>query len=358
MQVQVWPLAASEVPLGTKPVTAVYGPALGGFIQNPLTSRDQGLPVVENLYVNPVGPATPFVTGETFMLSPGQTWQVPAQFEGDVSVTAASSHHRFSGVVIQSPTDFHRSKMYEQGLVFPPPGPVTLQDTIPSYLYQQYSDDDDLQAFVDAYNYMARQYILWMSNINLAVYTSDKIQGALLDWVAEGLYGMQRGALSTGHGRTIGPFNTYMMNELTLNTLKKFGPADYSVTSDDIFKRIMTWHIYKGDGKVFNVRWLKRRIMRFLTGEDGTAGETDQTYPVSITWGTDCNVNINLQPGRRRFTTGMLFNVATMNSLPLNDFQSSLVQFPVSPQAPLLKAAIDAGVLELPFQFHFTVNIA
>ena len=28
----------------------------------------------------------------------------------------------------------------------------------------------------------------------------------------------------------------------------------------------MTWHLYKGDGKTFNTRWLKRRVMRFLTG--------------------------------------------------------------------------------------------
>jgi len=357
-EVQVWPLAVSEVPLGTKPITVIYGPCLGGFIQNPATARDQGLASVENLYVDPVFAATPFESATCFVLTPGQTWQVPANFAGDLSVTAASSHHRFSGVVMQPPQGFYRSAEYDAGLVFPPPGPVTTQNTIPSYLYQQYSDDDDLQAFVDAYNTMAQEYIAWMANINLAVYSASHISGALLDWVAQGLYGITRGALSTGHGKTIGPLNTYMLNTLELNTLHNIPPADYSMTTDDVFKRIITWHLYKGDCKQFDIRWLKRRIMRFLTGENGIGGQTDTTYPVSITFGTGNQVNINLQPNRRRFITGQILNSPTLNTLPLNDYEAVLTQFPVSPMAPIFKAAIDAGVLELPFQFRFIVNIS
>jgi hypothetical protein len=139
--------------------------------------------------------------------------------------------------------------------------------------------------------------------------------------------------------------------------LRNIPPADYSMTSDDIFKRIMTWHIDKGDGKVFDIRWLKRRIMQFLTGINGTEGQTDETYPVSITFGAGNQVNINLQPNRIRFIKGALLGTFLMNSVPLNDYESSLTQFPVSPQAPILKAALDAGVLEVPFQFKFVVNI-
>jgi hypothetical protein len=367
MEVQIWPLAISQVPFGNRPVTAIYGPCLGGFIQNPATARDQGLAQVENLYVDPVNPATTFASVTCVVIAPGQSYQVPVNFGGDLSVTAASSHHRFSGLVIQAPTDFHRSDAYAKGLVFPPPGPVTVQQTIPSYLYQQYSDDDDLQAFVNAYNTMAQNYVSWMSNINLAVYTGDNISGALLDWVAEGLYGIRRGALSTGHGRTVGPLNTYMMNTLALNTLHNIPPSDYSMTSDDIFKRIITWHFDKGDGKYFDIRWLKRRVERFLTGTDGTQGATnavppmfapDVTYPVSVTFGIGNTVNINLQPNRRTFVKGAVLGTFLMNSVPLNDYEGTLTQFPVSPYAPILKAAIAAGVLELPFQFQFIVNIS
>jgi hypothetical protein len=357
-EIQIWPLAISEVPVASKPVTVLYGPCLGGFIQNPASARDQGLAIVEALFVNMSGPATPFVTGTTFAVQPGQIWQVPFNFAGDLSVTAASSHHRFAGIVMQPQTVFSRSEAFEEGLVFPPAGPVTLQRTIPSYLYQQYNDDDDLQAFVNAYNTMTQQYALWMSNINLAVYTGDNISGALLDWVAEGLYGIKRGALSTGHGRTVGPFNTYAFNTTVLNVLKNIPPTDYSLTNDDIFKRIMTWHIDKGDGKVFDIRWLKRRVQQFLTGTNGSEGQTDTTYPVSVTFGAGNQVNINLQPNRRRFVRGALLGTFLMNSVPLNDFESSLTQVPVSPYAPILKAAIAAGVLELPFQFTFVVNIS
>lgn len=37
-----------------------------------------------------------------------------------------------------------------------------LEDIIKSYLYTQYNDDDDLQAFVSAYNSMAQEIYAWM----------------------------------------------------------------------------------------------------------------------------------------------------------------------------------------------------
>jgi hypothetical protein len=361
-QVQLWPTAVSQVRVGGQPITAIYGPCLGGIITNPRTSAEQGVPALEPLYLNPLGPALAIASGSTIALQPGQSYTVPLNFGGDISVTAATAGHRFSGVVFQPSTDFHRSDFYDAGFTFPPPGPVTLQRTIPSYLYQQYTDDDDLQAFVAAYNAMTQSYLSWMSNINLAVYTGDQIGGDLLDWVAEGLYGITRNALSLGHGKTVGPLNTYMFNTLPLNVLRNIPPNDYFLTDDDTFKRIMTWHIFKGDGKVFDVRWLKRRVMRFLTGVDGGPGDTgvlgpDETYPVSVTFGAGGVVNINLQPQRRRFVSGAIFNGFAMNTMTFAQFNSTVQQFPVSPKAPILKSAIEAGVLELPFQFQFTVNI-
>jgi hypothetical protein len=132
-------------------------------------------------------------------------------------------------------------------------------------------------------------------------------------------------------------------------------------TTDDIFRRIITWHFWKGDGKVFDVRWLKRRVMRFLTGVDGTAGDTDMTYPVSITFGADCEVNINLSSTRRVVLGGAIFNAFQMNAfspmIPFNGLQTEEIIFPVSPLAPLFKSAVDTGVLELPFQYRFIVNV-
>jgi hypothetical protein len=45
-----------------------------------------------------------------------------------------------------------------------------LEDIIKSYLYTQYNDDDDLQAFVTAYNTMAQEIYSWMINANLPIF--------------------------------------------------------------------------------------------------------------------------------------------------------------------------------------------
>ena len=41
--------------------------------------------------------------------------------------------------------------------------PAYLAKAIPSYLYVQYNDDDDLQAFVQAYNELAQEIITWLN---------------------------------------------------------------------------------------------------------------------------------------------------------------------------------------------------
>ncbi len=136
---------------------------------------------------------------------------------------------------------------------FPPTGPVGMTKIIPSYLYQEYTDDDDLQAFVDAYNGLAQNVLDTLNDLNLPIYTQPIIAGALLDWVALGLYGMARPPLSSQKQDVIGPLNTYVLNGLPFNTLKVLSQAVIVTTTDDIFKRILTWHLFKGDGKVLNV---------------------------------------------------------------------------------------------------------
>ena len=56
---------------------------------------------------------------------------------------------------------------------FPPSGPTTQTQLLPSYIYQEYSDDDDLQAFAASYNSLAQQYINTLNSLNLPIYTSD-----------------------------------------------------------------------------------------------------------------------------------------------------------------------------------------
>ena len=246
-----------------------------------------------------------------------------------------------------------------QSGTFPPPGPTTLTAPIPSYLYQQYADDPDLQAFVSAYNTLAQIYVTWFANVVLAAYTNPVIAGPLLDWVAQGIYGFLRPTLSSGKFTSKGPFNTYALNTWPLDKIKIIGPKNVAVTTDDIFKRIMTWNFYKGDGNRFNIRWLKRRIMRFLIGTNGTAPNIDQTYIVSVTFGTGNLVSIRISSGSRKITGGALYNRMRFNQrgVPFNGLLTTFIPGPSPlPNESVLKEAIQAGVLQLPFQYQFLIT--
>lgn len=247
-----------------------------------------------------------------------------------------------------------------QSGTFPPSGPTTLTEVIPSYVYKQFDDDDDVQAFVRSYNELAQVYATWFATVALPVYTGAAISGALLDWVAAGIYGQLRPRLSSGRFRAEGPYNTYAFNTWPFNKLRIIGPSDVAVTTDDIFKRIITWNFYKGDGDTFNVRWLKRRIMRFLTGADGTAPNVPQTYPISVTIGNNI-VSIRVSGGSRRVLSGALFNRHRFNQR-LITFDALITEFVPGPDPlpneSVLKEAIEAGVLQLPFQYRFIVTVS
>jgi hypothetical protein len=256
---------------------------------------------------------------------------------------------------------------------------VVVTKIIPSYLYQQFSDDDDLQAFVDAYNTLAQRYLDFFISLGLPIYTD--LSGPLLDWVALGLYGIARPVLPFGTSQGIGPFNTYGFNEYTFDTYKlqdEFftgGIGEFIIgvtpiggyrtggsqtdfnTTDDTFKRVIAWHFYKGDGKVFNIRWLKRRVMRFLNGVNGIPFNVDQTYRISVTFGVGNQVNIRIINGTSTLIGSTTFNNFAFNDAAFDTIKSTFVPLPPFAAAPILQAAIDAGVLELPFQFTWVVTV-
>jgi hypothetical protein len=320
--VTVYPAAASKVALAGRAVTAVYAGAQGGFIVNPFMPEDQGLAQVETLFYDFTGPAAAVETATTFPLQPGQSLTLPANMTTNVTVNAVSAGHKFSAYVIQPSTG---PAAPFPNATFPPAGPTSLTNTIPMYLYEQYRDDADLRAFVAAHNGLIQQYIDLFNQIELPVYTNPMIQGALLDWVAAGLYGMTRPVLFSGRNNFLGPYNTATLNTLAFNETKRVGASNVTVTNDDIFKRIMTWRLYRGDGKTFNVKWLKRRIVRFLNGPNGTAPVIDNTYNVSVSFAANRTINV------------VLPNVEFAN---------------------FLQQAIQSGAVELPFQYSFNVTVS
>jgi hypothetical protein len=199
-----------------------------------------------------------------------------------------------------------------------------LTQVTPSYLYTQYADDSDLQAFVASYNTLAQQYLNWFNNTPLPVYTNSVISGALLDWVGQGVYGYSRPTLATGATfSNLGVYNTEPYNALPYNQNLYTSPVTNYTVTDDYYKRCLTWNFYKGDGFQFTTTWLKRRIYRFLNGVNGTDPGVQQTYSVSVTFsGTAVSVTI-----------------------------------PTSFAANILQAGIQAGALYVPFQYPITITL-
>ena len=97
--------------------------------------------------------------------------------------------------------------------------------------------------------------------------------------------------------------------------------------SDDIYKRVLTWRLYKGDGRQFTVTWLKRRVARFVFGVDGSDPPIHETYGVGVAFVGGNVVNITLPPG-----TDILL-------------------------AETLAYLVKTGTLELPFQYIFNVLV-
>lgn len=349
--VTIYPPTFAIVPEGGSPTTALYGPMLGGIVQNPATAVDQGLDIPEVLFIDLVYPAVVQETPTTRAIQPGQTFFVPANFSGVVSVNAASSGHKFMSRLIQPETQFPPTPIPS---TFPPDGPSGLTETIPSYLYEEYNDDEDLLAFVAAYNIVAQEYTDWFNSLQLPIYTVQS--GTLLDWVAEGIYGIERPSLSSGLSLFLGPFNTYDLNGLEFNGQKIVGPSDITVTSDDIFKRIITWNEFRGDGNLFNARWLKRRIVRFLYGTDGVDPDLPTTYQISVSFGLNGQVNITFINGVRRITGAAIFNEFDLNGQPFNGIESKFQSFTPLPNAGIFKEALLSGALQVPFQYTFIVN--
>ena len=199
-----------------------------------------------------------------------------------------------------------------------------LTQIIPSYLYQQYSDEDSLIAFVNSYNQMTQSYLDWFNAISLPDYTGPPIVSNLLDWVGQGIYGMKRPILTSGSVLGTGPLNTWELNVQTLNAYTTTFSGTTYATSDDAYKRVLTWWHYKGDGFIFSIQWLKNRVYRFLYGLNGVDVNCGDTKTIGVA---------------------------------LTSVNTVTITIPKSSIATVFQAAVQTGVVNLPNQFIFTVTI-
>ena len=220
-----------------------------------------------------------------------------------------------------------------------PTSVTTTKNTIPSYLYFQYLDDTNLPSFISAYNQSTQAYLDWFNNANLPIYT--QLSGSLLDWVGAGIYGQPRPNFSylviaplvgTVAGAAISSTYKDSMQTTPLGLTTSASPTTIvNITvNDDIYKRVLTWNFYKGDGMQWSIPWFKRRIHRFLNGPDGIDMPIAFTQDVSVDFVVGSNpqqVNVNIYTSD--LDTGHIF-----------------------------AGALEYGVLQVPFRFKFVVLVS
>ena len=206
--------------------------------------------------------------------------------------------------------------------------PLPLQNIIPSYAYTQFQDDPNVVAFFTAYNTLAQSYLAWFNSVPFSVYTNANVNGSLLDWIGTGIYGITRPVFSTLSTNFVGALNTVPINTLPIDGsyLEQEGTA-ISAT-DDFYKRVLTWFLYVGDGRMCNAMVLRRKIARFLYGVNGTDITLSQVQTVSI----------------------------AVQTTPTLEY---LIVLPsaANPASGYFEELYNSGVLQLPFQVAATVTV-
>jgi hypothetical protein len=181
------PATYNIIDVSGRAILIASGEFSGGIIANPYNSR-------EPLFIDLIYDAVVIENQTCFPIQPGQIYTLPPGFVGNVSVNAVTPGHNFSAVFWTS-TYLIPYPPVPDGATFPPDGVTGLTKNLPSYVYQEYSDDDSIQGFVLAQNQIQQAFLNWFNSLNLPIYTKDPISGPLLDWVAGGLYGFLRPVL-------------------------------------------------------------------------------------------------------------------------------------------------------------------
>ncbi len=228
-----------------------------------------------------------------------------------------------------------------------------MADAINAYVYSQYADDSDIQGWFAAQNVIAQGYIDWFNESPFALYTSSFISGPLLDWLMNGLYGIQRPVISTTTTNFTAGLGSMPLGTTALGNQVFTQSGTVQIASDDIYKRTLTWMLYLADGKQATTEWLRRRIARFLYGANG--GDVSASDVI----------NVRISPMPYPPTAGL--GSGPLGSAPLGNYQSSngvakkalQITVPnlgnISQQFATMFAS---GYLPVPFQLQYEVIIS
>ena len=249
-----------------------------------------------------------------------------------------------------------------------PFSPYYFAKTIKSYLYQQYFYDSDLQSLVLGYNTVTQNYVDWFNSASLPIY--PLLSGALLDWVGNGLYGVKRPILYHGGLPSVIGELSGIIGELS----GAIGDPSIGVggepVSDDVYKRLLTWLFHKGDGAEFSIPWLKRRIYRFMLGTNGIDVAEGFTDLVSIRF----ELPYTTASVVKRFGLTGAITCGPITLLPIaaaktyaesvdentySRYVNCRIRWSGSPDlVQILQDLANSGVLNLPFQFNYDIQVA
>lgn len=229
---------------------------------------------------------------------------------------------------------------------------MNITQQIPAYVYVQYDDDANVSAFFYSYNALSQANLDQINSYQLPIYLNQT--GNLLSWAASSIYGVFRPSLSSGGPRAVGPINTFQFNTDEFNESKFVNSSTNYIADDLTYQRIIQWNTFKGDGYQFSIRWLKRRVQRFLHGDIFP----DETYGVSVRFTGPTDVLITVTRPNFRLIGGAFYNAANFGGFNMALNQATMqATNEVSPAlASALKAAVNSGILRLPFQYTFSVQ--
>jgi hypothetical protein len=229
-------------------------------------------------------------------------------------------------------------------------GTTPLAEVIQAYVYGEFADDPDIQAFFAAVNTEGQGYLNWFLQTPLSVYTLPAINGPLLDWIGQGIYGISRPVISSLISRSYGAYNTLPYNTRAYGTRREVNSGNAQEASDDIYKRTLTWYTYLGDGRQMSIMWLRRRVARFLFGANGSDIPVDYLSQVSISRNSaGFSGAVNTAP----YNTQAYNTRQTRKTLAA---RSITIGVPPSPIAQTFQALLNEGYLALPFQVKFNVT--
>lgn len=190
-----------------------------------------------------------------------------------------------------------------------------------AYLYWQWRGDRDLQAFIDSYNEKVEADIEEIKAFNLPNFYSKS--GLFLDYVARNIYGMERKKLLYADNIIKHGLNIADPNVINPNGNAVLVNSSQRNMDDESFKKIIQWNVYKADGFVFSIPWLKRRLIRFLN--------INETNPIDIN-------NVSILADHRKIKIRLLNYLAN------------------SPFKPLLKDVLANRIIDLPFMLDFELE--